>query len=75
MIKTRYEALVEHMESWSVDKAYTSVADFTESEIDRGLGKGWITSELQEEWHNLDHSQQQNLVDMVNLQCGFDTPA
>tara|TARA_Y100000004_G_C8932044_1_gene420425 strand:- start:746 stop:970 length:225 start_codon:yes stop_codon:yes gene_type:complete len=65
--------LTEWMKSWSVDKAYTSVADFTESEIDRGVSKGWITTELQEEWYNLDDSQQQDLVDMVNLQCGFST--
>jgi len=65
--------LTEWMKSWSIDQAYTSVDDFTESEIDRGVSKGWITTELQEEWHNLDYNQQKDLVDMVNIQCGFDT--
>ena len=65
--------LTEWMKNWSIDQAYTSVDDFTESEIDRGVSKGWITSELQEEWHNLDYNQQKDLMDMVNIQCGFST--
>ena len=65
--------LTEWMKDWSIDQAYTSVDDFTESEIDRGVSKGWITTELQAEWHNLDYNQQKDLVDMVNLRCGFDT--
>ena len=77
MIKTSligYEALLEHMESWSVDRAYANVAEFTESEIDKGLRKGWINSDLHADWHSLSEQDQMYIIYKVNLQCGFDTP-